>query len=107
MLSVGGTWVTNMINTSVNHTQIAELIKSDVENKAVNEVVYALNAEVQNLRRDQIETRSGIRTMQLKITEVEVDAARSAEAMENLVKATNQLNHTVGELVVAVAKLEQ
>ncbi len=107
LLSVGGTWVSNMINTSVNHTQINQLIKNDVENKTVNGIVHSLVVKVEELEKDYVSVNSELIYQDKRLDGVEVNAARATQAIENLVTATQGLTETNKQLIIAVAKLEK
>lgn len=107
VLSVGGTWVTNLVHTGINDTQIQSLIKSEEENKQVSAKVYTLVSEVSSIKSLQAAHTTDLKLLDTKVGAVEVDAARSAQAIENLVFATQQLTETNKQLVIAVTRMEK
>lgn len=106
-ISISGTWVTNMVSLGKNQTEIQQLIKNDVENKTVNTLVYKLESKVENLSETQIKRDSEITNLTSRVNSNSVNNAKTAQALENLVDATNKLTETTGDLVIAVAKLEK
>lgn len=106
-VSIGGTWITNLINIGVNESRIASLIEDNRITKVANTLVYQLETEVKSIKSEQSTVWNAMHDLNDKVDVVEETSARSSQAIENLVNATQQLTETNKQLIVAVAKLER
>ncbi len=105
VLSIGGTWTTNIVSTNVNDTKIETLMLENQKDKEVNKIVYRLEGEMASMKSTQDILRSDFKLMDNEMDSVKIHAAKQTQATENLVDATKDLTETVNTLVIEVTKL--
>ena len=91
LLSIGGTWITNMVNTSVNESQIQTLLKSDIENKYVNGKFYTLQEKVGGLEKSKELLYNEINHLGMRVNDAEIAAASVSTSIENLAEQIKDL----------------
>lgn len=106
VISIGGAWKANDITTSVNTSQIQSLQEAVKISEQVDTRVYRLEAKVDSLESKQNSTNGDVDILEVRVNSVEINNARTAQAIENLVTATNNLTETTNKLMVTVAKIE-
>ncbi len=102
LLSLGGSWVGNLITNAEQGVSIAKLEVQANKSDLANVLTYRLENEVIHNQMLMQKQQKEIDTAKRQVAEAEVNAARREANQINLIKSTDRLINTVEKLIVKV-----